>query len=182
MRYIKLRFLVPLFALLISICPPLSSVGAEGSPNKSDISSELVQDQYCYNYSFVDRDNLTGTILDNENHDVNDLDDYILYDTKHNLCEPVNKKLVVALNKTVVTNPLSSIPRSSEDGTLIPNSNVQFIYDNERAYLRQLQSRDTIIYGGLVPFVAVPDSSLATEDHFFNKDSVSVFLYFKRKF
>ena len=177
-----MRFLVPLFALLISICPALSSVGAEDSPNKPDISSDLVQDQYCYNYSFVDRDSLTGTILENEDPDANDLDVYVLYDTKHNLCKPVNKKLVAALNKPVVTNPLSSIPRSSEDSTLIPTSNVQFIYDNERAYLRQLQSGDTIIYGGLVPFVAVPDSSLATKDHFFNRDSVSVFLYFKRKF
>ena len=44
------------------------------------------------------------------------------------------------------------------------------------------KSRNTIFYGGVVPFVAIPDTELSTEDSFFNDESFSFFLYFKRKF
>ena len=58
---------------------------------------------------------------------------------------------------------------------------VQFVED----YMLNFdgsKSRNTIIYGGVVPFVALPDSELSTEDRFFNDESFSLFLYFKRKF
>jgi hypothetical protein len=72
----------------------------------------------------------------------------------------------------------------NEDGeqiSLLPNPEVEFV-DEYMVKFDSFRSRDTIFYGGLLPFVAIPDSELANEDRFFNEESFSVFLYFKRKF
>jgi len=72
----------------------------------------------------------------------------------------------------------------NEDGeqiSLLPNPEVEFI-DDYMVKFDGLKSRDTLFYGGVLPFVALPDSELANEDSFFNEESFSVFLYFKRKF
>jgi len=70
---------------------------------------------------------------------------------------------------------------NDEQISLLPNPEVEFI-DDYMVKFDGGKSRDTIFYGGVVPFVALPDSSLATEDSFFNEESFSIFLYFKRKF
>jgi hypothetical protein len=64
---------------------------------------------------------------------------------------------------------------------LLPNPEIEFI-DEYMVNFDNFRSRDTIIYGGALPFVALPDDELANEDSFFNEESFSVFLYFKRKF
>jgi len=73
-----------------------------------------------------------------------------------------------------------------EDGeqqqvSLLPDPSVEFVED----YMLKFgdgEPSNTIFFGGVVPFVAIPDSELANEDRFFNEDSFSIFFYLKRKF
>ena len=75
-------------------------------------------------------------------------------------------------NKTVVNS-------EGEEVSLLPNPEVDFVED----YVVKFDgNKDTIFLGGVVPFVAIPDTELATDDSFFNDDSFSVFFYLKRKF
>lgn len=75
---------------------------------------------------------------------------------------------------------------TDEDGeqqqiSLLPDPSVEFVED----YMLKFgdgKPRNTIFFGGVVPFIAIPDSELANEDRFFNEDSFSVFFYLKRKF
>ncbi len=74
-----------------------------------------------------------------------------------------------------------TVNENGEQISLLPNPEVEFV-EEYMVKFDSFKSRDTIIYGGVVPFVAIPDTELANEDKFFNEDSFSVFLYFKRKF
>lgn len=97
-------------------------------------------------------------------------------------CEPdstVNAEIESTPNSSSSTD--SNINELDEEISLLPDPEVQFVED----YMLNFdgsKSRNTIIYGGVVPFVALPDSELSTEDRFFNDESFSFFLYFKRKF
>lgn len=73
------------------------------------------------------------------------------------------------------------IDYSTNSTQLLPNPVVGFV-EEESIEFEQHSSRDTVFYGGILPFVALPDGDLATEDSFFNGDSFSLFLYSKRKF
>ena len=68
-----------------------------------------------------------------------------------------------------------------EEVSILPNPDVDFVEEYVVKFDGN-ESKDTIFYGGVVPFVALPDSELATEDSFFNEESFSVFFYLKRKF
>lgn len=102
--------------------------------------------------------------------------------TSSNNCNPE-----LTVESEVEAEPSASFP-SEEEGnsqeeeiSLLPNPEVDFIEE----YMVKFdgnKSRDTIFYGGVVPFVALPDAELSTEDSFFNEESFSFFLYFKRKF
>ena len=66
------------------------------------------------------------------------------------------------------------------EASVLTGPQVSFIQDwNPFA---GISSRQTVFYGGVVPFVAVPDNILDNEDSFFNEESFSLFLYFKTKF
>lgn len=102
--------------------------------------------------------------------------------TSRNTCEP---DFTIKPNEHTSQNYNSSIDETSnqkdEEISLLPDPEVQFIED----YMVKFDShkaQDTIFFGGVVPFVALPDSELVTEDSFFNDDSFSVFFYLKRKF
>ena len=73
------------------------------------------------------------------------------------------------------------IDYSTDSTQLLPNPVVGFV-EEESLEFEQYSSRDTVFYGGILPFVALPDGDLESEDSFFNGDSFSLFLYFKRKF
>ncbi|MEM7009793.1 MAG: hypothetical protein AAF462_11735 [Thermodesulfobacteriota bacterium] len=82
-----------------------------------------------------------------------------------------------------IAEPNSSTAENNqqEQISLLPDPEVQFVED----YMLNFgdnENRNTIFYGGVVPFVAIPDTELATDDSFFNEDSFSVFFYLKRKF
>jgi len=73
------------------------------------------------------------------------------------------------------------VNEDSEQISLLPNPEIEFV-DEYMVKFDSFKSGNTVFYGGVVPFVALPDSELANEDSFFNEESFSVFLYFKRKF
>lgn len=80
---------------------------------------------------------------------------------------------------TAEPNSSTAVTTDGEEVSILPNPEVEFVED----YMVKFDgNKDTIFYGGVVPFVALPDGELATEDSFFNEDSFSVFFYLKRKF
>lgn len=103
------------------------------------------------------------------------------YITMGNQCEPspsVKAKIDSSMDTSSKDNSSS---KSAEELTLLPNPEVEFVEEYMLTFDGN-KSRDTIFYGGVVPFVALPDAELSTEDRFFNDESFSFFLYFKRKF
>ncbi|HKQ31844.1 MAG TPA: hypothetical protein VJV40_01480 [Thermodesulfobacteriota bacterium] len=147
-----------------------------------DSSFGLNAGQSCYNYTFIDNKSIRGTLLEKEEMDSSpDKPDSVSYDAVRNLCRPNNARQLAALEKTNALGGGSEDTEGLSDNPILPNPDVKFIEDGKLSY-EQLQSKQTIFYGGIVPFVAVHDADLETDDHFFNPDSVSLFLYFKRKF
>ena len=99
-----------------------------------------------------------------------------------NVCTNNNKVSLSALaNGGGQETENASTDSSTNDYSLLPNPEIGFVEDGQINY-QSFHSRNTLFLGGVLPFVAVPDSDLATEDHFFNDQSFSLFLYFKRKF
>ncbi len=95
-------------------------------------------------------------------------------DAQTSTAEPETQTTTSEPNTTVVI-------EEDEEISLLPDPNVEFVEEYVVKYDGN-QSKDTIFYGGVVPFVALPDGELATEDSFFNEESFSVFFYLKRKF
>ena len=100
--------------------------------------------------------------------------------TSSNTCEPD-----LQVETQTETNSSSSDDALYNDNddqiSLLPNPEVEFV-DEYMIKFDSFKSKDTIFYGGVVPFVALPDGELANQDSFFNEESFSVFLYLKRKF
>lgn len=102
--------------------------------------------------------------------------------TSSNNCEPeFNVEIEVETEPLASTSNDPETNETNEEVTIILNPEISFVED----YVSKLdsnKSRDTIFYGGVVPFVALPDGELSTEDSFFNEESFSIFFYLKRKF
>lgn len=104
--------------------------------------------------------------------------------TSSNTCEPdfqLKPEPETEKNFSSINDKPTEEKGEQQQVSLLPNPEVEFVED----YMLKFgdgKPRDTIFYGGLVPFVALPDSELVTEDSFFNDDSFSVFFYLKRKF
>ena len=102
--------------------------------------------------------------------------------TSSNTCEPnFQVKSQTETKSESSPSPNASFNEDDEQISILPNPEVEFIED----YMIKFdghKSKDTIFYGGVVPFVALPDGELTNEDSFFNEESLSIFLYFKRKF
>ncbi|HVY54483.1 MAG TPA: hypothetical protein VHC46_01875 [Thermodesulfobacteriota bacterium] len=138
--------------------------------------------QSCYNYTFIDNRSIRGTLLEQEKMDsLPDKPDSISYDTVRNYCKPNNARQLAAIEKAGSQDSVIEDSEASNDTPMLLNPGVKFI-DEDKLSFEQIQSKQTIFYGGLVPFVAVHDADLETNDHFINPQSVSLFLYFKRKF
>ncbi len=100
--------------------------------------------------------------------------------TSSNTCEPDFQ--VKPQTETNSSSSDDALYNDNDDQiSLLPNPEVEFV-DEYMIKFDSFKSRDTIFYGGVVPFVALPDGVLANEDSFFNEESFSLFLYFKRKF
>jgi hypothetical protein len=160
-----------------------TSVAASHGVEDADDSLGLRTEQSCYNYTFIDNNSIRGTLLEKEEMDSSPgKPDDVSYDTARNLCRSNSIRQLAAIEKAdtpeINTGDSDGL---SDDTPILPDPNISFIEEGKLNY-DQFQSRDTIFYGGLVPFVAIHDADLETDDHFFNPESFSLFLYFKRKF
>lgn len=177
-----MRLSVLLTAILIILMSAASSESADNSAENVYGSFGLNAGQSCYNYTFIDNNSIRGTLLEKEEMDsALDKPDSVSYDTVKNLCKPDNARQLAAIEKADTAGAQYEDPEGSSENPLLPNPEIKFIEEGKVNY-EQFQSKETIFYGGLVPFVAVHDADLETDDHFFNPESVSLFLYFKRKF
>lgn len=104
--------------------------------------------------------------------------------TSSNTCEPdfeIKPEQEPERNFSSVNDQSTNENGEQEQISLLPNPEVDFV-EEYMVKFDSKKSRDTIFYGGVVPFVALPDGELANQDSFFNEDSFSVFFYLKRKF
>ncbi|MEQ9619956.1 MAG: hypothetical protein RIG61_12390 [Deltaproteobacteria bacterium] len=182
LRYVRVRVLLLIIALIFLFGFFATSEAADYDFNNIEDIFGPVPATSCYNYTFIDSGTLRGTLLEQEEMDAaRDNWNNISYNEGKNLCIP-EKKLMAALQQSAATGDQSpEYGLSSANYSLSPNPAVGFVEDGTLDF-EEFRSRETIFYGGLLPFVAIPDSDLATEDHFFNEESFSLFLYFKRKF
>ena len=151
----------------------------------NDVESIFVEvpEESCYNYTFLDEDSVNGTLLEKGRYsNARESGNPVFYDSHMNVCTNNNKVSLSALaNGGGQETENASTDSSTNDYSLLPNPEIGFVEDGQINY-QSFHSRNTLFLGGVLPFVAVPDSDLATEDHFFNDQSFSLFLYFKRKF
>ena len=177
-----MRLRVIFTAILIILMSAAGSKSADNGATNINNSTGLTSARSCYNYTFIDNRSIRGTILEQEQMDsLPYKPDSISYDAVKNVCNPNGARQLASIMNTDLAGAPSDVQDDLSDSLLLLNPSIRFIED-DKMYFRQLQSKDTIFYGGLVPFVAVHDADLGTDDHFFNPDSVSLFLYFKRKF
>jgi hypothetical protein len=174
---------ISLIAALMVLGSFVSSQSADFSVENADNSSGFGTEQSCYDYTFIDSNSIRGTLLEKEEMDSSHLKpDSVSYDSVKNLCKPDNRPDLAVIEKADTQSSQSDGSGGlSDENPLLPDPRVAFVED-EKVNYEQFQSKETIFYGGLVPFVAIHDADLKTEDHFFNTDSFSLFLYFKRKF
>lgn len=177
-----MKLAVLITALVMLVITAASSRSADNGAENVDNPFGLDAAQSCYNYTFIDSNSIRGTLLEKEEMDsLPGKPDSVSYDAVNNLCRSKSARQLAAIGKAD-----SGVAESDDSGDLgdnpiLLNPDIKFIEDGKLNY-EQLQSRETIFYGGLVPFVAVHDADLETDDHFFNPESFSLFLYFKRKF
>ena len=157
-----MRVCIWVFVLIIVIGSGLSSFGDELIAQRSPIVLNSIDED-----SIVSEED-SSVCLDYETR------------TSSNTCEPD-----LQVETQTETNSSSSDDALYNDNddqiSLLPNPEVEFV-DEYMIKFDSFKSKDTIFYGGVVPFVALPDGELANQDSFFNEESFSVFLYLKRKF
>lgn len=167
---------------MIFLSVAAGSMGIDYDIDSAHAASGLGPEKYCYNYTFIDKGALTGSLLhDDLPDDTLDLSGSIFYDSAQNLCKPGSITLLSSLNNSVESTDDGPNAVSTDDTPVLPDPRIAFIEDGGPSY-ESLQSRETIFYGGVLPFVALPDTILDNDDHFFNQESFSLFLYFKQKF
>ena len=138
---------------------------------------------YCYDY-FFSGNGATGISLFNKvnpNASFMDEEDRVQYkiEDKCKLYADSDKGQVSLFN--LYLQDITGVDYSTDSSRLLPDPGVMFIGD-ENIDFKKFSSGDTVLYGGVLPFVALPDADLETEDSFFNEESFSLFLYFKTKF
>lgn len=178
-----MRLSISLIVALLVFGSAAGSRSADFSAENADNPPGLGTEQSCYNYTFIDSNSIRGTLLEKERMDSSpDKPDSVSYDAVTNLCKPKNTRLLAVIeNDDAPVSEPGDGEISSDETPLLPDPQIAFIEDGKLNF-EQFQSKETIFYGGLVPFVAIHDADLETEDHFFNPESFSLFLYFKKKF
>jgi len=164
------------FIFIMFVGSGLSSVGNELIAQNSDLNPTSVSGEYSK--SEQDR----SVCTDKEINTLNPIESELgtTSEAKINACSADYKADVAGTSNS----PAKGDEIVNEDGdqiSLLPNPEVEFI-DEYMVKFDSFKARETLFYGGVLPFVAIPDDELANEDSFFNEESFSVFLYFKRKF
>jgi len=183
LRYVRVRELVYLVLFMTFVCAAQKAESMDYIFNDVENIFVEVPEQSCYNYTFLDKDSVNGTLLEKGTYLENrELEDPVFYDSRMNVCRNNNKVSLSSLSDGYGQETANaSTDSSSGVYSLLPNPEIGFVEDGQISY-SSFHSGNTLFLGGVVPFVAVPDSILANEDHFFNNESFSFFLYFKRKF
>ncbi|MBI2487342.1 MAG: hypothetical protein HYW01_10370 [Deltaproteobacteria bacterium] len=78
-------------------------------------------------------------------------------------------------------------PAASEDSELKQfSSDNSFLIQEENEFIEGLEQEDkaesTIIWGGIFPFVSLPNEDVENREGFFSNDSIFFFWYLKKKF
>jgi hypothetical protein len=182
LRYVRVRELVYFILFITFICAAQKAESMDYIFNDVENIFVEVPEQSCYNYTFLDKESVNGTLLEKGRYSENrELENPVFYDSRMNACRNNNRVSLSSLSEGDGQDANASTDAPSGDYSLLPNPEIGFVEDGQISY-RSFHSRNTLFLGGVVPFVAVPDSDLANEDHFFNNESFSFFLYFKRKF
>lgn len=181
-----MRVLISFLTFMIFVGSSVVSGSADYVFNSEEGVFVRIPEHSCYNYTFIDGNSELRAFIEEERMEASlDSPDNVFYDTEQNLCKDRGKVLKAGLSKTA-----SEDSRNEESGrlsaevSLLPNPEIGFVEEGDVQYsdYEFFRARKTIFYGGVLPFIAIPDDELANDDHFFNEDSISLFLYFKRKF
>lgn len=138
---------------------------------------------YCYDYYFSGKKGFDTSLFSGINPNATFIDESdLLYYKGKERCSTyvVSGKADVNLLNPILDRD-NEVDYSTDRTKILPNPGVMFV-DEENIDFQQFTSGDTVLYGGVLPFVALPDGDLQTEDSFFNEESFSLFLYFKTKF
>lgn len=139
---------------------------------------------YCYDYYFLGNKKLDTTLFTGTNPNASFMDKEDIAPHKgENECTTyvVSEKADVNLFDPFF-GEAKVVNYSTDSSKILPNPAIRF-FDEEDFDLSALSSdSNTVLYGGVLPFVALPDGDLETEDSFFNDESFSLFFYFKSKF
>ncbi len=168
-----MQVLIGVFVTIIIMGSGLSSFGNELFAQRSPI----VPTSLTGNYTISEQEN---SVCSGEE-SFSTLDDISENSKENTVCE---QERTVEIEAKPAPNSSSNYPEfneADEEISLLPDPGVEFV-DDFMLDFNANKSRNTIFYGGVVPFVALPDTELSTEDSFFNDESFSFFLYFKRKF
>ncbi len=172
----RVRLILLLLVSMFFAGTEAESIALEYEQENPEITYELGPKAYCYNYTFIDGSEIAATLDPSpDKYEVAPKDLDILYDNKLNVCKPYGKTLISSLGMNTPSG--GAVPG---DEPILPGHQVSFFEDANP--FDSITARQTIFYGGVVPFVAIPDNILDNEDRFFNGESFSFFLYFKTKF
>jgi len=168
-----MQVLIGFFVTIIIMGSGLSSLGNELFAQRSPIGLTSING----NYTISEQENSVCS----EDESFSTVNDIAGNSKDNNMCEPEHTVEIEAKPAANSSPNYPSFNEVEEEISLLPNPEVEFIEDYMLEFNAN-KSRNTIFYGGVVPFVAIPDTELSTEDSFFNDESFSFFLYFKRKF
>lgn len=177
-----MRFFLATVTFLLIITAASVKVGAEPGEAYGG-ETKLLPGIYCYDYYFLGNKAFDTSLFSGINPNATFLDqEDLLYFEGHEPCSTSVVSGKADLNQfdsLFVGNKM--VDYSTDSTKILPNPGVMFV-DEENIDFQKFSSGDTILYGGVLPFVALPDTDLETEDSFFNEESFSLFLYFKTKF
>ena len=170
-----------LFLVTITVFLALSTLGGalEESPN----DPSLIPGIHCYDYYFLGNKGFDISLFSGINPNATFIDkDDLLYYKGDEECTTyvVSEKADVNVFDPFFENT-GEVDYSTDRAEILPDPNIMFV-DEENIDFKQFTSGDTILYGGVLPFVALPDADLETEDKVLNEESFSLFFYFKQKF
>ena len=157
---------------------------ADVEPGKAERGeSKSLPGVYCYDYYFSGKNGFDMSLFSGINPNATFMDESDLTYTKGK--EKCSTYVVSGKADVNLLDPSldrdSEVDYSTDSTQILPNPGVMFV-DEENIDFQKFGSGDTVLYGGVLPFVALPDADLETEDSFFNEESFSLFLYFKTKF
>jgi len=178
----KMRVLLIAIALILT----MASIAVRAEIDSSGLlydDSGLNPRIYCYDYYFLDNKGFDTRLFSGNKSNTTFIDDYDI--SSHEGRKRCGTYMMTDSAHVNMFDPFADksekVDYSTEQSDLLPASGIGFIEEGSLGF-DQFKSQDTVVYGGILPFVALPDSDLESEDSVINQDSFSLFFYFKKKF